>query len=138
MPNGIQITKYDTRILDQLIRDQPAQKRRIVGGAAQEITNDIVLQINEQTPGAKQVRYQPRRTVTVSPPGSPPNTDTGALAGSIHWEWTGDAEATLMDGVEYGAYLEFIWNRPVWVPTFARWQNGEFRQFIVDIGILPR
>lgn len=53
------------------------------------------------------VRYNPKRTVDVSAPGNPPNSDRGTLAQSVSFDIdTGRLEATVGTNLKYGAYLE--------------------------------
>lgn len=74
--------------------------------AGLEIRNEAVLLLADNGDGERQVRYMPKRTVNVSAPGSPPNSDTGRLQQSIKVER--DGMATLVGtNVKYGAYLEF-------------------------------
>lgn len=74
--------------------------------AALEIMNEAKLLIQKTSPGEKQVRYNPKRTVTASKPGDPPNTDTGRLINSIKFAKDGNAYK-VGTNLSYGAYLEF-------------------------------
>jgi HK97 gp10 family phage protein len=57
---------------------------------------------------AQVTRYNPKRTVHVSAPGQPPNSDTGRLAQSIQWEIDSDRlHAKVGTNLKYGAWLEF-------------------------------
>jgi len=47
-----------------------------------------------------------------SAPGEPPHVDTGALRASIHVEKPKTLARDIMDGVEYGVYLEFGTSSP--------------------------
>ena len=76
------------------------------GLMALEIRNEAVKLIQDNSDGPKQVRYLPKRTVNVSPPGSPPNADTGRLMQSI--KVVKDGNAYLVGtNLMYGAHLEF-------------------------------
>ncbi len=44
-----------------------------------------------------------------SPPGTPPNSDTGTLAGSIYNKMTGKASAEVVVDAKYGVPLELGW-----------------------------
>ncbi len=72
------------------------------------IHETAVKLIQENTDGTPQRRYKPNRTVAVSHPGDPPNTDTGRLVQSIKIE---TSEKGLVGRVgtnlKYGAMLEF-------------------------------
>lgn len=64
-----------------------------------------------------------KRNMTVSPssPGEFPGVDIGTLKNSIHVEPAGMGKRRLVDGVEYGIYLELgtskMQSRPFMVPT---------------------
>lgn len=64
-----------------------------------------------------------KRNMTVSPssPGEFPGVDTGTLKNSIHVEPAGLGKRNLVDGVEYGIYLELgtvrMAARPFMIPT---------------------
>lgn len=74
---------------------------------ALEIRNNAIKLLNENKDGPRQRRYNPKRTVNVSPPGTPPNTDTGRLVQSIKFE-KGDGTSYLVGtNLKYGAWLEF-------------------------------
>jgi hypothetical protein len=106
-------------LLNTMDRDIDAFGR----GVCEDMVTDIKLSLQEVSPGRKETRYNPRRDVTVSRPGDPPNVDTGALINSIHWEPQGPGRWWIMDGVEYGQYLEEVWNRPFMQPVFEVWQR---------------
>lgn len=85
--------------LEKVMRDANAM-------AAVEIRNEAIMLLADNGDGPRQMRYMPRRMVNVSPPGTPPNSDTGRLQQSIRVERDGDA--TLVGtNLKYGAYLEF-------------------------------
>lgn len=64
-----------------------------------------------------------KRNMTISPssPGEFPGVDTGTLKNSIHVEPAGLGKRNLVDGVEYGIFLEFgtvrMSARPFMSPT---------------------
>lgn len=76
------------------------------GMAALEIRNTAVELVAENGDGPKQIRYNPKRTVNVSNPGEPPNSDTGRLMQSIKVEKDGLAYL-VGTNLKYGAWLEF-------------------------------
>lgn len=71
-----------------------------------EIMNESKLLIQKTSSGEKQVRYEPKRVVTASRPGSPPNSDTGRLINSIKFVKDGNAYK-VGTNLKYGAWLEF-------------------------------
>lgn len=73
---------------------------------ALEIRNEAVKLLNDNGDGPRQTRYNPKRTVNVSPEGSPPNTDTGRLVQSIKVEREGNG-FLVGTNLKYGAWLEF-------------------------------
>lgn len=101
--------------IDQLNRTllalSPAYERAAtlaVNRTAQNIRNDAVRSIQRSSAaGVTYQKYNPRRTHTASAPGSPPNTDTGRLAGSITVLESGGPSAAVEAQTEYAAYLEF-------------------------------
>lgn len=95
--------------------------------------------------GDPAVRYKPRRNVTVSKPGDPPNTDTGRLAQSIQFEFeNGGLVGIVGTSLKYGAWLEFgtqhIKPRP-WLRPAVRKTQSELgrRPYIKNVtGILQQ
>lgn len=51
------------------------------------IHGNAVKQLQDNTDGTPQVRYSPKRTVAVSKPGTPPNTDKGLAVRSIKFDF---------------------------------------------------
>ena len=117
--------KLDMRGLDRVLREEPQKAERWLDGVAEEIVSDIKLSFGT-SPGG---RSYTRGSVThvASQPNYPPNVDTGALRASIRWENTGHFERTIMDGVEYGIYLEDgaenMQPRPFVGPVFHDWRG---------------
>lgn len=75
-----------------------------------EIHGTAVKSIAQHKGSQSQTRYNPTREVTVSPPGSPPNSDTGRLMQSIAYvvkEPQKGLEASVGTNLEYGVHLEF-------------------------------
>jgi len=130
--------ELDTSGLDKLIRDVPGAFDAFGRSAAESITNEIKLSFNSGPAGRS---YQ-RGSVThvASSPGSPPNIDTGALVGSMHWETIAELTYHVMDGVEYGYDLEEgtskILPRPFVQPVFRVWRNGKLEREAVAYGIV--
>lgn len=85
-----------------------AEATKAVNRTAQNIRNDAVRSIQRPSAsGATYEKYNPRRTHTASAAGSPPNTDTGRLVGSIRAIETGTPSATVEAQAEYAKWLEF-------------------------------
>jgi len=56
--------------------------------------------------GSAQMRYSPKRVVTVSKPNTPPHTDTGRLRQSIKFNYK-DGVGEVGSNLKYAAWLEF-------------------------------
>ena len=102
-------------------------------GVAEEMVNDIRLEIDTVSPGKTQQRSDPTRTVVASIPGEPPNTDLGNLIGSIDWKPAGHLLYHIHDGMPYGIELEIgtsqIKARPYIRPVFADWKKKIVKDF---------
>lgn len=128
----------DTEILDGLIAASPERIDQFLRSTSESITNDIKLSFNSSPPG----RVYVRGTIshTASQPGYPPNIDTGALIGSMHWEKVGELTYQVMDGVLYGLHLEegtsTIQPRPFVQPVFAAWRATKFEQHAQMYGLI--
>ena len=90
--------------------------------AAERTRQKYVEEVNTQSPGRQEVRYSPRRMVTVSAPGQPPNSDTGDLVNStgVSSERVNQAEAFVSAGhaeeLEFGTHK--MAPRPALRPAF--------------------
>ncbi len=62
--------------------------------------------VSENANGVQSVRYNPRRTVTVSKAGDPPHTDTGRLRQSIKFDYK-KGIGRVGSNLKYAAWLEF-------------------------------
>ena len=112
MSQGVFGTIRDTDIKDFLL------KLKRVGGLekvledrlqqmAIQVHSEAVKSIQKRSKGSVEgIRYSPRRKVNVSPPGEPPNTDTGRLVQSIGIEVDSD-KVVVGTNLKYGAWLEF-------------------------------
>ena len=122
--SGIRITRNDRTKLQAIIRENPNALSELVRGAAQEVTNEIVLSFG----------------TSVSAPGDPPGVDTGALRASMGWEMDGRFKAFIFAATEYAPYLEFGTSkmpaRPFVSPVFESWRLGEFTRFVKDFGLI--
>jgi HK97 gp10 family phage protein len=86
---------------------KPIFKALLSGGLMIQAT--AVKSIVSTSPGStNQVRYEPKRNVRVSPPGKPPNADTGRLAQSVKVGFNEqDNFVTVGTDLAYGGWLEF-------------------------------
>ncbi len=62
--------------------------------------------VSENAGGTSDIRYNPKRTVTVSKPNNPPHTDTGRLRQSIKFNYK-DGVGQVGSNLKYAAWLEF-------------------------------
>lgn len=106
MSDGITID-LDMKKFGEVIANTPGECDAWLRSVAQQITDDIKLSFG----------------TSPSPPGGPPGVDTGALRASMHWYESGKLEYTVSDGVEYGQYLELVWDRPFMTPMFELWRD---------------
>lgn len=97
----------DTKGLQKLMKSTPAKVEKWLDSEAEAMVTDIKLSFG----------------TSPSEPGNPPGVDTGTLRSTIRWERQGAFTRHIMDGVEYGIYLEDIYNRPFMAPAFAREQK---------------
>jgi hypothetical protein len=99
--------ELDTVKLDGLIASLPAQLDAYLRGVAEEMVSDIKLSF----------------PASPSPEGGPPGVDTGTLRASIRWTKVDKLTYWIHDGVEYGIYQEYIYNRPFIAPVFEVWRR---------------
>lgn len=100
------VSKVDLKAFLSIQKVLTDLQQQAIALAAQEVRNDAIRLLNANSDGPKETRYGPKRSVNVSPPGSPPNTDTGRLVQSI--KVAKDGSAYLVGtNVLYGAHLEF-------------------------------
>lgn len=90
--------------------------------AALRTQQKYVEAVQAISPGREDVRYSPRRTVTVSAPGTAPNTDTGDLVNSTGAGSDGRNRAEAWASMSYADDLEFgtskMAPRPAMQPAF--------------------
>lgn len=99
--------------------------------AAVRTQERYIEKVQTVSPGRQDVRYSPRRTVTVSAPGTAPNTDTGDLVNSTGAGSDGRNRAEAWASMDYADDLEFgtskMAPRPAMQPAF-----DETKQQAVD------
>lgn len=99
--------------------------------AAVRTQERYIEKVQEVSPGRQDVRYSPRRAVTVSAPGTAPNTDTGDLVNSTGAGPDGRNRAEAWASMDYADDLEFgtskMAPRPAMQPAF-----DETKQQAVD------
>lgn len=96
----------------------------VVEGAL-AIQATAVRSILSQKGNRKETRYNPKRDVLVSPPGLPPNADTGRLAKSITVNLNSSTlTARIFTDLEYAPWLEYgtreMEPRPFMSPAYLR------------------
>jgi len=99
----VRINKNDLR---RLATAAPDEADRAIRAVAEEGRTHAILIINE-SPATGRVYTRGSVSHTASSPGNPPRSDIGTLVNSIHVERLGKGHFALVDGVEYGEYLEF-------------------------------
>jgi HK97 gp10 family phage protein len=137
---GVQLDvelKFDAEVLDALLRSSPQRQSAFLRGLAQSIVDDIKQSFG--TSSGYRTYKRGNVTHTSSRPGEPPNVDTGALRNSIRWEEEAPGTVYVMDGVEYGAYLELgtenMAARPFMGPAIERAMQN-LADFARDEGLL--
>lgn len=97
--------KSKFKVLEKELMDRQV---RAVQESTLLIHNIAVSSIQDNSKGTPQVRYRPKRTVLVSKPGSPPNTDRGVAAQSIKFDFkNGGLLGRVGTNLKYLAALEF-------------------------------
>jgi len=100
---SVTINKND---LKRLANAAPDEADRAIRALAEDGRTFAVLLINE-SPATGRVYVRGKVSHTASSPGEAPRTDIGTLINSIRVEHPSKGQANLVDGVEYGVYLEF-------------------------------
>jgi hypothetical protein len=116
----------DKRKLDRLGLSAAGVLETIIGTAAHDIANDIVLSFGTSPNGRRYGRH------IASRPGYPPNIDTGALRASIKAVRKGRYVWWVQDGVPYGIELELgrerTAPRPFMRPMIELWRRQRMRE----------
>jgi hypothetical protein len=117
---------YNNSKLKSLINNPEIDK--YLRGVAEEIANDIKLEMLEVSPGRQYGDH------IASRPGDVPNVDTGNLRQSIDWYREKTNTMIIHDGVPYGIELEIgtsqVAARPFMRPQFTWWKNNIAKDFI--------
>lgn len=108
----------------KLVSESEAYAKRAVADSVFIIHGKAVKLIQANSSGTRRIRYSPKRSVIVSKPGSPPNTDTGRLVQSIKFEFQdGGLTGIVGTNLKYGKALEMgtkkMEPRP-WLSTAVR------------------
>jgi hypothetical protein len=80
-----------------------------VGNAAADIEGNAKQSIEMSSGQYKKYPGRKEHPHWSSPPGTPPNSDTGILAGSIYNKMTGKTSAEVRVNAKYGIPLELGW-----------------------------
>lgn len=128
----------DLRVLQRIIGQTPETLRQFMDREAERMVNDIKLSFGKGPPGRAYKRGEDKWHIASAPPG-PPAVDMNALRGSIKWRSAGDLSREIMDGVEYGIYLEMgttkMDPRPFMKPAFERERQtlkDRFPDLVID------
>lgn len=94
------------KALSRLADEMEIARNNAVKEATLLVHKTAIKLVSENKNGTKQTRYNPKRRVSVSKPGSPPHTDTGHLRQSIMFNFK-DGKGEVGTNEKYGAWLEF-------------------------------
>lgn len=100
--------------------------------AAMQTHEEYVKELNDIAGSRQETRYSPERVVTVSDPGTPPNSDTGYLANSAGFRSDRRNHAEVFVSAEYAEDLELgthkMAPRPALGPAFAKMRERLLRR----------
>ena len=124
--------QINTDGMTRVIQATKTELDKLGRATSEGIINDIKLSFNTSPAGRTYTRGSITHVASVA--GYPPNVDTGALRASMHWKDVGDFEWHVMDGVEYGYWLEEgtskMQPRPFVRPVFADWRKRKFLRLV--------
>lgn len=120
-------SRLDKRKLEKIIKTQPARSARWLKGVGEQIVGDVKMSMADSPRTGERYSRGQGRTHIASSPGEPPRPDTGTLINSIRLRKVGELHYEVVDGVEYGIYLEEgttrIAPRPFMRPAFEAWRD---------------
>jgi len=111
--------RVDSKKMRQIINELPQKADIALGKIAEEMVTDIKLSMQGSPQNGVVYTRRGRRHIASSA-GNPPRPDMGALIGSIRKENRGKLTYHVMDGVEYGFWLETVKDRPWMQPAAER------------------
>jgi hypothetical protein len=124
------LSRVDMRKLNQIVAKMPSAADDALNAAAHDALAQIQLSFNTSPAGRTYTHGSIEHTA--SAPGYPPNIDIGNLTASMRVEKAGALEYQVMDGVEYGVYLELgtarMAARPFVTPVIEEFRAGELGQ----------
>lgn len=119
--------RLDDEKLTRLISEHPAQADSWLRGVAEEMVTDIKLGMDDSPATGREYSRGQGRVHTASSPGNFPRPDMGTLRASMRFKRVGALHYEIVDGVEYGIYLEDgterMAARPFMGPTFDAWRK---------------
>ena len=127
MSASLRLSRVDLRRLKTIVATLPGAADDALNAAAQDAVAQIQLSFNTSPAGRTYVHEGVEHVA--SQPGYPPNVDINALRASMRAEKAGPLEYQVMDGVEYGVYLELgterMAARPFVTPVIEAMRQGE-------------
>jgi len=105
---GIKTFKGIAKAFGKLESEILAKQKLAVAESVVLIHGNAVKSIQAVGDGTPEMRYDPKRVVSVSKPGDPPNSDTGRLVQSIKFDFKKDGlVGRVGSNLKYAAWLEF-------------------------------
>ena len=91
------------------LESQMLEKQKLaVAESVLLIHSNAIKSIQAVGDGTPEMRYDPKRVVSVSKPGDPPNSDTGRLVQSIKFDFKKDGiVGRIGSNLKYAVWLEF-------------------------------
>jgi hypothetical protein len=120
--------KVDVSGLQRVIANEPKRVDAWLRGVAITMVGDIKLSFNTGPAGRSYKRGKSRYHIASSP-GNPPNSDTGALVGSIRQAAAGNLTYHIQSSGDYGPLLEYgtskMSPRKFMGPVFDDWRGSK-------------
>lgn len=92
--------------LQEAAKKIEANRNMAVKEATLLLHGEAIQIVSENQGGRAEIRYNPKRVVTVSKPNTPPHTDKGILRKSIKFNYK-DGVGQVGSNLKYAAWLEF-------------------------------